>query len=225
MTAKDPSGPGRWLNDERAVRRREDSDGIGRLLTGIGYYGLGQLCLLAWPMIYLIYQAPLAFVEAKAAAAVSFGLVPFLVGLFRGRYVAVGRPWPALTANTLGTDAGYGAYLTRSVYLSCTLGLATYAGTAVHVLAGSWVLNVLVAAGITVGGIALLPYLSTGSTEARVARGGYYALSLAVVAVGAAPLDTSVGDPILGPALFALLVGLALLDLRPLPGTGDGRTP
>lgn len=208
----DPNDPRYWSNDERTIKPRRELQGADRWLTDVLYYGLWQLMVLGWPMVYLIYQSPVNYVTAKTAAITSVVTIPVCIGLFRGGHLTVGRPWPAITNAKLGTGSGYRAYLTRSVYLSCTLGLATYAGVFLGVATGSAAVTIVIAAAVSTVGIAGFPLLSKRAIRVRIVRLGYYALGLAVVGIGALPLDLRVGDPILGPALFVLLLVLALAD-------------
>lgn len=177
--------------------------------------GLAQFALLAAPMLWVIAQTPSYTVEVATAAGVSILLVPFLITLFRGGHVSVGRPWPVLTNRKLGGGDGWQAFLTRSVHLSCTLSLVTYAGVLAQVLSGSFVWNVLTVVVLSVVAVVLLPYLSGGSTRMRIARLGYYLLGLIPATAAVLLFASETLDP---SAAFALLVVyvLAALDSRPL---------
>lgn len=177
--------------------------------------GLAQFALLSAPMLWVVAQTPTYTVEIATAAVVSILLVSFLITLFRGGHVSVGRPWPVLTNERLGTGTGWRAFLTRSAYLSCTLGLATSGGVLAQVASGSFVWNVLVAVLLSIAAVVLLPYLSGDSTRVRIARLGYYVLGL--VAAAALLLFASELLDVSGAAFALLLVcTLAALDSRPL---------
>lgn len=177
--------------------------------------GLAQFALLAAPMLWVVAQTPTYIVEVATAAGVSFLLVPLLLTLFRGGHVSVGRPWPVLKNRKLGTGTGWQAFLTRSVYLSCTLSLLIYGGVLAQVLGGSYVWNVLAVVVLGVSAVVLLPYLSAESTRMRIARLGYYVLGLLPAIAALLLLESEVFDPTAALALL-LVVVLAALDCRPL---------
>lgn len=183
--------------------------------------GLAQFALLAAPMLWVVAQTPTYTVEIATAAGVSLLLVPLLLTLFRGGHVSVGRPWPVLTNERLGTGTGWQAFLTRSAYLSCTLSLLAYGGVLAQVLGGSFVWNVLAVVVLGVTALALLPYLSAGSTRMRIARLGYYLLGLLPAVVVLLAFGSQVLDPTAALALVLVLV-LAALDSRPLLGDVRG---
>ena len=177
--------------------------------------GLAQFTLLSAPMLWAIAGTPIYTVEIATAAGIALLLVPFLITLFRGGHVSVGRPWPVLTNEKLGTGTGWQPFLTRVAYLSCTLGLATYGGVLAQIVSGSFVGNVLVVVLLSVAAVVLLPYLSGDSTRMRIARLGYYLLGLAPAFAVLVLFSSEFLRP---SAAFALLLvcTLAALDSRPL---------
>lgn len=207
--------PQLWSNDERATRSREEQTGLDRWLTDTIYYGLGQLALFCAPMIWMIGLSPFYTGMFALGLIVSLITIPIFIGLFRGGYVAVGREWPVLTNTNLGTARGYREYLTRSVYLACTLALAAYGSAGLSLIAGESVtVSILGSAAISGAGIALLPYLSARSIRMRVARAGYYSVALIIIGIGAAPTFVAVAPE--RAVIVVIYVILAVVDTWPL---------
>lgn len=209
-----PPDPGerRRSNEERATRPRRESSGFDRLLTGV-FYGVGQLIVLCWPMLWLVFLTPEIGAEVKAAALVAVAVVSGLVGALRSGLLSVGRPWPTLTGAMLSVGTGYSEYLTRSIYLSCTLGLATYVGAFAQLATGSALATVPVAAVVSAAAVAAFPYVRGDAIALRAARLGYYAAALAAVSLGISGLGAAVWEiPGSSAALFLLYVVLALVD-------------
>lgn len=214
MTA-DGTDPIYTSGDRRTADSTHEHEAFYDFFVDFIQGGLAQFALLAAPMLWAVAQTPIYTVEIATAAVVSILLVSFLITLFRGGHVSVGRPWPVLTNEKLGTGTGWQAFLTRSAYLSCTLSLATYGGVLAQVASGSFVWNVLLTALLSIAAVVLLPYLSADSTRARIARLGYYVLGLIPAVVVLLLFASEFLDP---GAAFALLVvcALAALDSRPL---------
>lgn len=213
MTA-DGTDPIYASGDRRTADSTHEHEAFYDFFVDLIQGGLAQFALLSAPMLWVVAQTPTYTVEIATAAVVSILLVSFLITLFRGGHVSVGRPWPVLTNERLGTGTGWRAFLTRSAYLSCTLGLATSGGVLAQVASGSFVWNVLVAVLLSIAAVVLLPYLSGDSTRVRIARLGYYVLGL----VAAAALLLFASELLDPSAAFALLLvcTLAALDSRPL---------
>ena len=204
-----------WSNDERAIRPRQEAVGPDRWLTAIIYYGLGQLALFCAPMIWMIGLSPFYTGLFGLGLIGALVTIPILIGLFRGGYISVGREWPVLTNTNLGTGAGYREYLTRAVYLACTLGLAAYGSAGLALVAGrSVAVNVLGGMAISAVGIALLPYLSATSRRMRAARLGYYVIALMVIGIGAVPTFVAIAPE--RAVIVAIYVVLAGVDSWPL---------
>lgn len=213
MTA-DGTDPIYASGDRRTADSTHEHEAFYDFFVDLIQGGLAQFALLSAPMLWVVAQTPTYTVEIATAAVVSILLVSFLITLFRSGHVSVGRPWPVLTNERLGTGTGWRAFLTRSTYLSCTLGLATSGGVLAQVASGSFVWNVLVAVLFSIAAVVLLPYLSGDSTRVRIARLGYYVLGL----VAAAALLLFASELLDPSAAFALLLvcTLAALDSRPL---------
>lgn len=213
MTA-DGTDPIYTSGDRRTADSTHEHEAFYDFFVDFIQGGLAQFVLLSAPMLWVVAQTPTYTVEIATAAVVSILLVSFLITLFRGGHVSVGRPWPVLTNERLGTGTGWQAFLTRSAYLSCTLGLTTYGGVLAQVTSGSFVWNALVAVLLSVAAVVSLPYLSEDSTRMRIARLGYYVLGL-VPATAVLLFASELLDP---SAAFALLLvcTLAALDSRPL---------
>lgn len=213
MTA-DGTDPIYTSGDRRTADSTHEHEAFYDFFVDFIQGGLAQFVLLSAPMLWVVAQTPTYTVEIATAAVVSILLVSFLITLFRGGHVSVGRPWPVLTNERLGTGTGWQAFLTRSAYLSCTLGLTTYGGVLAQVASGSFVWNALVAVLLSVAAVVSLPYLSGDSTRVRIARLGYYVLGL-VPAAAVLLFASELLDP---SAAFALLLvcTLAALDSRPL---------
>ena len=204
-----------WSNDERAIRPRQEAVGPDRWLTAIIYYGLGQLALFCAPMIWMIGLSPFYTGLFGLGLIGALVTIPILIGLFRGGYISVGREWPVLTNAKLGTGEGYCEYLTRTVYLACTLGLAAYGSAGLALVAGrSVAVNVLGGMAISAVGIALLPYLSATSRRMRAARLGYYVIALVVIGIGAVPTFVAIAPE--RAVIVAVYVVLAGVDSWPL---------
>lgn len=214
MTA-DRTDPIYTSGDRRTADSTHEHEAFYDFFVDFIQGGLAQFALLSAPMLWVVAQTPVYTVEIATAAGVSLLLVSFLITLFRGGHVSVGRPWPVLSNGRLGTGAGWRAFLTRSVYLSCTLSLATYGGVLAQVVSGSFVWNVGIAVVLGIVGLVLLPYLSVDSTRMRIARLGYCLLGLVPAIVVLLLFASESLDP---SAAFALLVvcALAALDSRPL---------
>lgn len=208
---RDP-GDRRRSNEERAARVRREPGAYDRLLSGL-FYAIGQLILLCWPVLWLVFLTPEIGAEVEAAALVAVAVASAFVGALRSGLLSIGRPWPALTGAMLSVGTGYGEYLTRSVYLSCTLGFATYAGAFAQLATGHALATVPVAAVVSAGGVAAFPYLTGDALATRAVRLGYYAVALGLVFVGISGLGAAVREiPGSSIAFFLLYVVLALVD-------------
>ncbi|XVH33547.1 hypothetical protein ACNS7O_18015 (plasmid) [Haloferacaceae archaeon DSL9] len=201
-----------WRNDDRELRPRKKLTGVDRFLTDTIYYGLGQVLLLCAPALWVVFQTPGVGNEATAAASISLLTVPLCIGVFRSDRTPLAN-WPKLTNAKLGTGRGYPVFLTRLVYLSCTILLATYAATLLQLATGSLAAGGLAAVTFSAASLVLLPSLSRTSRRARRFRFGFYIGSLAVAAVGSSAYHPRVGDPIATLVVVGLLA-LAVLDVR-----------
>lgn len=200
-------------HDDRQLRPREERAGLDRWLYDLYFHGFGQTTFLGLLMLWTVLQTPFLGLEAKTAVVGAWPGAMLAIGTLRSEVVGVGRPWPALTNRKLGVRGGYGAWASRAVYVSATLGLGTYGGVAVAVVTGDVLLAVPVAAVLAVAGVVALPYLHGGSGHARAGRAAYYCLGLGLAFAYSSPLTLSVGDPYVL-SYFALLAVGAVYDLR-----------
>lgn len=177
--------------------------------------GLGQTALFGLPALWILASTPVYTTEVATGAVVSVVTLSLLLALFRGGHLEVGSPWPVLSGRTLSRSAGWRALLTRTVYLSSTLGLAASAGVLVEVASGLPLLNALAALVLSALGLALLPSLSADSLRARRGRLAYCLLGLLPMAAVLALATPARIDPSIGLAAL-LLLGALRVDTRPL---------
>lgn len=193
----------------------DDRVGADEWVDAVVYYGLGQVLLLGFPTIWLAFQAVTHPVAVTTAAVFATTLVPLTLGSLRTGVVATGAPWPAIDDPPLGLgpDAGYGSLLRRAAFLNATLGLATFAGATVDAAGWGLVGSVLVAGGVSVSAILLLPSVRTADARWTVGlRAGYYVVSLSVVGTYGRLWDVTVGAPS-APLAFGVVVLLAAADV------------
>jgi hypothetical protein len=197
----------------RPVRPRGDDekDGVERWIAHV-FAGFAQTTVLGLPVLWVVLQTPYIYVEAKTAGIAGYAATVLAVGTVRGGYVSVGRPWPTLSAATMAERGGGFRFLRRAGLLSATLMVATYGASVLDLVTGSWVLGI-VAAGVTGAvGVGLIPHLDREATPWTLARAGYYAVGLGLVAATTDPFNRDVGSA-LSPELFFFLVGLCLADV------------
>lgn len=174
--------------------------------------GLAQFAFLSAPALWFVAATPVYTVEVATAAGSTLVLVPFLLTMARGGHLPLDRSWPVLTNRRLGTT-GWRAFLTRSVYLSSTLLLATVGGVLAQVVSGAPLANVLVAGTLSAAALAALPSLSGSSRRVRIARFSYCVLGIAAaIAVFVLPSGTDST----GALAVVLVLVLAVVDTRPL---------
>jgi hypothetical protein len=197
----------------RSVRPRRDDEkaGIERWIAHV-FAGFAQTTVLGLPVLWVVLQTPYIYVEAKTAAIAGYAATILAVGTLRGGYVSVGRPWPTLSRATMAEPGGVFRFLRRAALLSATLMVATYAASVLDLATGSWVLGIVSASSFGALGAGLLPHLDRDATPWTLARAGYYAAGLGLVAATTDPFDRDVGSA-LSPELFLLLAGLCLVDL------------
>lgn len=211
----DGAAPIHSTGDRRTGEAAHDHRSFYDFFVDLIRAGLGQTALFTLPVLWILASTPVYTIEVATGAVVSIATIALALPVFRGGHLTAGRPWPVLTNRKLGTGVGWGAFLTRALYLSCTLSLAAYTGVLVETVTGSAMSNAAVALALSIGGVTLLPYLSADSRRTRLRRLGYCLLGLlpmvTVLALSApAGLDPSV-------VLAALLlVGSLVVDTRPL---------
>ena len=198
---------------ERSVRPRRGSDkeGVERWIANV-FAGFAQTTVLGLPVLWVVLQTPYIYVEAKTAGIAGYAATILAVGTIRGGYVSVGRPWPTLSRATMAEPGGVFQFLRRATLLCATLMVATYGASVLDLATGSWVLGLVSAAAFGALGAALLPHLDRETTPWTLARAGYYAVGLGLVAATTDPFNRDVGSA-LSPELFLLLAGFCLVDL------------
>lgn len=185
--------------------------GIDRWIGHV-FAGFAQTTVLGLPVLWIVLQTPYIYVEAKTAGIAGYAATILAVGTIRGGYVSVGHPWPTLSAATMAERGGSFRFLRRAVLLSGTLMIATYGASVLDVATGSWVLGIVSASLLGAAGATLLPHLDREETRWTVARTGYYAAGLGLVAATTDPFNRDVGSS-LSPELFLSLVAICLLDV------------
>jgi hypothetical protein len=207
------SSSNRDRTTSRAARPRRDDEkeGIDRWTSHV-FAGFAQTTVLGLPVLWVVLQTPYIYVEAKTAGIAGYAATILAVGTIRGGYVSVGRPWPLLSAATMAERGGSFRFLRRAGLLSATLMIATYGASVLDIATGSWVVGIVSATLLGAAGAGLLPYLSREERRWTLARAGYYAVGLGLVAATTDPFDRDVGSA-LSPELFLFLVGICLFDV------------
>jgi hypothetical protein len=191
--------------------RDDETEGIDRWISHV-FVGFAQTTVLGLPVLWIVLQTPYIYVEAKTAGIAGVVTTVLAVGTFRGGYVPVGREWPTLSAATMAERGGVVRLLRRAGLLSGTLMIATYGASVLDIATGSWVLGLVSAAVLGAVGVGLLPHLTRREPGWTLARAGYYAVGLGLVAATTDPFNRDVGSA-LSPELFSSLVLVCLLDV------------
>jgi hypothetical protein len=198
---------------QKSVRPRRDDDreGVEHWIAHV-FAGFTQTTVLGLPVLWVVLQTPYIYLEAKTAGIAGYAATILAVGTIRGGYVSVGHPWPTLSAATMAEPGGSLRFLRRAGLLCATLMVATYGASVLDLATGSWVLGIVSASIFGALGAGLVPHLDRETTPWTLARAGYYAAGLALVAATTDPFNRDVGSA-LSPELFLFLAGLCLADV------------
>jgi hypothetical protein len=199
-------------HDERQLVARPERSVLARWIDDVCYYGFLQVVVLGLPALWTVLQTPFIDLHVKSTVAVAAPATVLALGTLRSGLVTVGRPWPRLDGSRLGTGEGYQAFVTRAVYVSATLLGATYGAASVALATGSILVGLPVAATLAVALVALFPHLTAPGRRRRLGRAGVYLAGFGVAFALSAPLDVSVGDPVVL-LYFGVFGVLAAFDL------------